>query len=232
MTDHRTVPGVDAPTADRAAEPVDAHPDTGQRRAAAAIVMVLALAGCLLGLVWAWWSPAGPAGERIPAGVIVDETEAFIAADGRFLVLTAAVGLVAALVAWRLRYTRGAWVAGALGLGGVVGALLTELIGHLVKGASPAIPEQQGVVVYRHLALSVHATGLLLAEGAVAALVYGLFVAFTAYDDLGRPDPVRAGLRPDVAASSDSVEPGWQPHDGWGHRDAAGPLQQRDLPPQ
>lgn len=232
MTDHRTAPGFEAPPAARPAESVRARPDTAQRRAAAALVAVLALVGCLLGLVWAWWSPAGPAGERIPAGVIADETEAFIGADGRFLVLTAAVGLVAALVTWRLRSTRGPWVAGALGVGGVVGALFTELIGHLVKGASRAIPVAPGAVAYRHLALSVHATGLLLAEGALAALVYGLFVAFTAYDDLGRPDPVRAALRPDLAGPGGSVEAGGQPDDGWGHRDAAGPLQQRDLPPQ
>lgn len=232
MTDHSTVPDVDVPPVPPSAESALVGPDTAQRRVAAMVVAALAVVGCLLGVVWAWWSPPGPAGERIPAGVIADETEAFIGADGRFLVVTAAVGLVAAVVAWRLRSARGPWVAGALGVGGVVGAVLTELIGHLLRGASRAIPVEHGAVAYRHLALSVHATGLLFAEGALAAMVYGLFVAFTAYDDLGRADPVRAALRPDLAERGTSVEPGGQPDDGWGHGDAPRPLEQRDLPPQ
>jgi hypothetical protein len=235
MTEFRMVAGWPPP--DTATSPAPT-PDTAQIRVAAAVTGVLAVVGCVLGLVWAWWSPPGPEGERIPAGTIADETEAFIGADGRYLILTGAVGLVGALLAWRLRSARGPWVAAALGAGGVLGALLTDLVGHLTKGASQAIPLRNGAVGYQHLALSVHATGLLFVEGALAALVYGLLVAFTAYDDLGRPDPVRAGLRPDTVepegteTSRESVQAGWQPDDRWRHRDAPGSLQQRDFPPQ
>jgi hypothetical protein len=138
--------------------------------------------------VWSAWSPPGPLGEQIPAGVIADETEAFIAADGRFLVLTVAVGVLAAVAAWFARAVRGPWMVAGLALGGLVGALLTALVGHVVRGSSRAVPVAPHIERIAHLPLQVHATGLLFLEGAAAALVYGLFVAFSAYDDLGRPD--------------------------------------------
>lgn len=195
--------------------------DTGQLRAAALVFVALAVVGCVLGPVWAWWSPPGPLGERIPAGIIADETEAFIAADGRFAALTAGVGLLAAVLAWLARSTRGAWMVAALALGGVVGAVLTDVVGHAVRGGGHAVAVTPQVARIAHLPLRVQATGLLVVEGAVAALVYGMFVAFTAHDDLGRPDPVR-----------DSVRARGQPDGGGGDGDAAGALQEGYLPPQ
>lgn len=192
---------------------------------AAALVLVLAVVGCVLGLVWAAWSPAGPAAERVPGGIIADETEAFIAGDGRFLVLTALVGVAAGVAAWYLRTVRGPLVPVALGVGGLAGAFLTRTVGHVVQGSSPQIHSHRHVF-YAHLALDVHAVGLFFVEGALAVLVFALFVAFTAADDLGRPDPERDARRPV------SVQPGWQSHDSGGHGDAPGALQQRGLPPQ
>ena len=66
--------------------------------------------------------------------------------------------------------------------------------------------------------------GLVFVEPAIAALVYGMLVAFAADDDLGRPDPVRDALF--------SVGAGDHPEYGWGDRDAAGALQEGNLPPQ
>lgn len=195
--------------------------DTTQLRAAAFVFAGLAVAGCVLGPVWSWWSPPGPLGERIPAGIIADETEAFIAADGRFAVLTVGVGVVAAVLAWFVRSARGPWLVAALGLGGLAGALLTDVVGHAVRGGGTTVPVAAGIGRIAHLPLQVHATGLLLFEGAVAALVYGLFVAFAASDDLGRADPVR-----------DSIRRAGQPDDRGGDGDAAGALQQGDFAPQ
>lgn len=203
----------------RGAAPVGA--DTRQLRAAALVFLALAAVGCLLGPVWSWWSPPGPLGERIPAGIIADETEAFIAADGRFAVLTVGVGVLAAVLAWFVRSARGPWMVAALGLGGVVGALLTDVVGRAVRGGGNTVPVAAGVGRIAHLPLQVHATGLLLLEGAAAALVYGLCVAFTASDDLGRADPVR-----------DSVRRAGQPDDRGGDGDTAGALQQGDFAPQ
>jgi hypothetical protein len=203
----------------RGAAPVGA--DTRQLRAAALVFLALAAVGCLLGPVWSWWSPPGPLGERIPAGIIADETEAFIAADGRFAVLAAGVGLVAAALVWCIRSVRGPWMVTALALGGVVGALLTDVVGHAVRGGGRAVTVAPNVARIAHLPLQVHASGLLLVEGAAGALLYGLCIAFTAHDDLGRADPVR-----------DSVRAGRHPHHGGGYGDAPGAVQQGDFTPQ
>ena len=105
---------------------------------AGVIAWGLAAVGALLGLVWQAWATAGPQAEVLGGGKFIpDETEAFIAGDGRFLALTAAVGLLAALGAWLLRpANRGAPVAAGLLVGGLAGALLTELVGHLTGGGS------------------------------------------------------------------------------------------------
>ena len=56
-------------------------------------------------------------------------------------------------------------------------------------------------------------------------LVYSLFVAFAARDDLGRPDPVRDdAVRQFVPVTS-------RTHGG-GYGDGPGAPQQRNLPPQ
>jgi hypothetical protein len=218
MTDQRTTP-VTGPV------PTEIAADHRQIRAALAVVALLAVVGCALGPIWSWWSPPGPLGEQIPSGVIADETEAFIAADGRFALLTAAVGLVAALACWALRSVRGPWIAAALAVGGVIGAVLTDVIGHLVRGGGQPIPVTRTIARINHLPLQVHATGLLLVEAALAALVYALFVAFTAHDDLGRGDPIRVAARR-------SAEAGGQPDGGGGDGDAAGAPQQREFPAQ
>lgn len=195
--------------------------DTAQLRAAALVFFALAALGCVLGPVWSWWSPPGPLGERIPAGVIADETEAFVAGDGRFAVLTAGVGLLAAALVWCIRSARGPWMVAALATGGLVGSALTDVVGSAVRGGGRAVTVSPGVARIAHLPLQVHATGLLLVEGAAAALLYGLFVAFTAHDDLNRPDPVR-----------DSIRASRHPDDSRRDGDAPGPLQQGNLAPQ
>lgn len=188
-------------------------------------VIALAAIGAILGIVWAAWSPPGPQAQVLGHGeFIVDETEAFVAADGRFLVLAVIVGLVAAVLAWTDRAHRGPAVVGGLVLGGIAGSLLMELVGHLFGGGSFHGTQFPGTDVYltARMPLSLHMQGLLLVESVVASLVYGVLVAFAAADDLGRPDPYR----------SSSVDPGDHPQDGWRNGDAAGALQQGDLAPQ
>jgi hypothetical protein len=202
-------------------------------------IVILAVAGAVVGFIWQAWAPPGPAAQVLGGGKFIpDETEAFIAGDGRYLVLTAAVGLVAALAAYFLRpANRGVVLAAGLILGGFAGAVVTRLVGRLTGGGSAT-----GHVVtvaggqYRlsdHLPLSLHMTGLVVIEPAVAALVYGLLVAFAVHDDLGRPDPVRERVTMRRGgASEESVHAGGYPQDGGGYRDAASAPQQGDLPPQ
>lgn len=161
-------------------------------RIAAVLAVSLAVLGAVLGLVWAAWSPAGPRALVLSPGVIEpDETEAFAAGDGRFLVISAVVGVFAALIAWRMSRHRGAPVLLALAVGGVVGALLMELVGHLTGGGTfLGLPN----TLIAALPLSLHMQGLLFVEPGLAVLVYGMIVAFAVRDDLGRPDPVRDQL--------------------------------------
>jgi len=54
--------------------------------------------------------------------------------------------------------------------------------------------------------VSLHATGLLFFEAAVAVLVYGLLVAFTTRDDLGRTD---APAHPEPTGQPGAGVAGW-----------------------
>jgi hypothetical protein len=208
-------------------------------------VAVLAVAGALLGLVWSAWSPPGSTAIVLGGGMyqVIDETENHIAGDGRFLVIVSVVGLLAALLAWFLRpRNRGPLVLLGLIVGGLAGAALTDLIGHLTGGGSFSgktyrLSDGSAQEVTLRLPLSLHMPGLLFVEAALATLVYGVFTAFAVHDDLGRPDPARDALvaRRTAAAedsAQDSIDTGGHPQGGGGYGDTAGALQQGNLPPQ
>jgi hypothetical protein len=192
-------------------------------RVAAILVGALVALGAALGLIWAAWSPAGPRAFVYAPGrqFAYEESEAWVGADGRFLVLTAVAGLAVGFAAWLRTRNRGPAVTLALAVGGLGGALVTEWIGYLTGGGSDSA--SVGTII-RHLPLSLHTHGFWFVEPALGVLIYAMFAAFTAHDDLGRPDPVRAGLV--------SVRPDGDPQHARGHRDAARVLQQHELPPQ
>jgi hypothetical protein len=209
--------------------PADPPPDTADGgtvadlRLAGVVVLVLVVLGALLGLLWSAWSGPQQRAFVIAPGQLYpyDEIETMAAADGRYLVLVAATGLLAALVVWLIRpVNRGAAVLVALCVGGLAGAALTAWIGHLTGGGTDI--GKPGTTI-AHLPLSLHMRGLLFVEPAIAALVYGLFVAFAARDDLGHDDSVRTRV---------SVRTGDHPQYGGGYGDAPGPLQEGDLPSQ
>lgn len=188
-------------------------------RAGAVIVLVLAALGAALGPVWHWWSPPGPLGFVVaPHAIQTDESETFVAVDGRFALLTGAVGIAAGLVVWFLRRVRGPMAAVALAFGGFAGAVLTELVGRLLDNGTGSAPVN---TLIRHLPLQVHATALRLLEPMLALLVYSVFTAFAADDELGRGRP-----------SAPSVGGGDDLQYGWSDRDAARALYQPEFPPQ
>jgi hypothetical protein len=209
---------VESPPADRGSgRPAGRWAPAADVRAGIYLVVALAVLGAVLGVIWQWWSPPGPRGFVVaPHSIQPDETEAFVASDGRFAVICAATGLVAGVVAWFRTSTRGPVTVLALVVGGVLGALLTDVVGHLLGGGAG---DGKAQTVLPELALWVHMRGLLLLEATVAVLVYGLCVAFATEDDLGRPEP-------------QSVGAGDQMQFGWGGADAPGTHQQPYLPPQ
>lgn len=190
-------------------------------RVAGVLVGALVVIGALLGLVWSAWSGAQQSAYVIAPGELYpyQEVETMAAADGRYLVIVASVGVVAALVAWfAAKGHRGPLVVSALVVGGLAGAALTWWVGYLSGGGT--YHGAPGSTIVR-LPLTLHMPGLLLVQPAIATLLYGLFVAFAARDDLGRPDPVHDRL---------SVRAGSEPQHGGGDGDRPGPLEQREFP--
>ena len=149
------------------------------------IVGVLAVLGALLGILWQWWSPPAGLGFVVAPGEIqADETENCVAADGRFALICAVVGVVAAIVVWRRRDARAGCRCRASGRRadrrGAHGR-----VGALVGGGSDR--GKTGTLL-RELPLRVHMHSLLLLEATMAVLVYTLFVSFAVRDDW-RPSP-------------------------------------------
>lgn len=160
-------------------------------RAGALIVGAMTVAGFLLGLVWGWWSPPGPAALIYPGGAFQpDETESFIAGDGRYATIALAAGIAWALVVWFAKLARGVTAQVSVGLGGMGAAVAMAVAGRWTGGGSA-----DGAVgsVIAHLPLGVHMRGLLFVQAAAAVLVYGMCASFAVRDDLGRPEPGFAG---------------------------------------
>ena len=186
-------------------------------RAGALIVGAMTVAGFLLGLIWGWWSPPGPAALVYPGGAFQpDETESFVAGDGRYAAIALAAGIAWALIAWFSRLARGVSAQVAVGLGGMGAAVAMAVTGRWVGGGST-----NGAVgsVISHLPLSVHMHGLLFVQAAAAVLVYGMCASFAVRDDLGRPEP-------------GSVGPEIQLQHARGDGDGPGGLQQPQFPAQ
>ena len=81
--------------------------DRADLRLAGATIATLALLGALAGLLWSAWSQSATRGlVYTKTAIIPDQTEGFISSDGRFVVITAIIGIVAGLIGWRLRARR------------------------------------------------------------------------------------------------------------------------------
>ena len=201
----------------------------GRRRelvVAGAVALVLAVVGALAGLLWSAWSPAGPRALVVsPGSYIPEENEKFVAADGRYLLIVAVLAIAAAVGAWFLPRSRGVLTLLGLVVGTGAMSLVMEGVGQLAGGGTY---DGRTNTVIAQLPLTVHARGLFFVAPALAALVYGLLVAFAVRDDLGRGDAPPAPPVPPYAL----VPAGHQPQDRGGYGDAPGLLQQRDLPPQ
>ena len=196
-------------------------------RLGAIAVAVLSVLGAGMGYVWARWTPPRPVGFHQHNGATwaIQESESFVAGDGRYCVIALATGLLAAIVLWRQTRLRGPIAISALALGCLIGAQLTRLVGFLAGGGSdtgPAcvlyIPEPVRGNCIQHMHLSVHLSALYVVSAAVAVLVYAVLAAFTVRDDLGRRDPVRLAMQRRRASVGDST----QPEDAGGYGDGSG----------
>ncbi len=155
---------------------------------------VLVLAGVPAGLLW--WTLAPRAtfevAEEGPVPVGRPSAELLIADDGVYTLLLAGLGLVAGVVAWRLRRRRGVATVLALATGTALASLVAWQLGQLLgAGPSPAELTDVGTQVITPLRLS--STAALSVAPFLAVLVYVVSTLLTAAEDLDRPDPAPAG---------------------------------------
>lgn len=175
----------------------------GDLRSAGAVVGVLGVLGVLGGVLWGVASPRSLGFVSQPGLVIPNETEQFVGADGRYVIITAIIGVIAGVLCWSWRARRGPVLALGLAVAGLLGAVLTALVGHLVGGGHAG-----GAVNARiTLPITLHARGLIAVEPGVALLVYLAGTLLSGPDDLGRSPVGTAASTADAAGprNADSV---------------------------
>jgi hypothetical protein len=190
-------------------------------------LLVLAVAGGLLGILWHFLAPTVPVVNAGAGRVLVNDPspEEYIAADGWFAILCFAFGLVAAIVAWLvLRRDRGPWL-----LAGVILGTLAAPVAAWQAG------RQIGLGTYQDWKASsaagaafeappdVHAYGTLLVAAFAAAIVLTLMAGWSNDPDLDLP-----GAKPGYGNDLGHAESGESPFSsGW----PAGPDQTAEPAP-
>jgi hypothetical protein len=170
----------------------------GQLRIGVAATLVIAVLGVPAGLLW---STVAPRTTYVIAGgkaILGDpESQTLIAADGWFAVLTAAGGLLCAVVAYVLAgRLREMGLLAALGLGGTVAGLIAWWVGGMVGRSSfdhHLRAARDGTTAKG--ALDLHAAGVVIAWPLIAVVVFGLLEALDVArrDSRGRPAAGYAG---------------------------------------
>jgi len=191
------------------------HPDTRagllagalrERRSLVRLVLAQQLTGIALGLIWLLWSPSSvsyllDAGNGI--GVVVSaQSEAQIAADGRYAVLTGLAGLVFGLLSWRLRGNRGPVALVVLVVSSLLGSLLALATGQLLSVGQHA----KGLNTAFHPGLVLHGTAEVFLQALFAALTYTVFAGLTGDQQLGRVPQPAEGIRETAGGSAEGPQ--------------------------
>jgi hypothetical protein len=179
-------------------------------RSSVRLVLVLALAGVVAGLIWWWLAPR--ADFRItstgPVAIGDPSEELLVADDSVFALIVIGFGLVAGAAAWFLRQRRGVATVLALAVGGSAMAAVAWQFGEFL-GAGPTHAQlaDVGRVVTTSLTLGSLPALALAPFGAV--LAYLVPVITSHRDDLGRTPGAApsAGTGP----ATDSGEPDERP---------------------
>lgn len=188
----------------------------GDLPAAVLTVVVLAVLGLGVGLLWVWLAPraqftvtSADGGLQVVGGGLVDP-ELFMADDGVYVLLMAGLGLVAGLVVWLRASRRGVVALVGVALGMLAASVTAWQVGALL-GKPPTADQLStvGTVVTTALDLNMLAA---LAVGPFAAVLVQVVAAVLAHrDDLGRPDPQPVALTPAGAGPTADAGPGTEP---------------------
>jgi hypothetical protein len=169
-------------------------------RAALGLALGLALAGVPAGLLWWWLAPR--AGFRItadgPVAVGNPSAEIPVANDGVLALVLAGLGLLAGVLAWRLRRRRGLATLLALALGTVLAGVVAWRLG-AVLAPPPTRADLGHIGSIVSTGLSLHSLPVLAVGPFAAVLAYLVPAAYSATDDLGRVEPPVAPPAPPVS---------------------------------
>jgi Protein of unknown function (DUF2567) len=162
------------------------------------LIVALAAIGLPIGWLWQAISPHTVGVVLNDHAIIPAQTEALIASDAWFALLTGAVGGMAAVLSWLRADWRGPTMSAALAIGGLAGSLIASWVGQLTGGG------RSGGALHEQITLqiAVRAHALLAVEPLIAVWLICLLALFTRHDDLGRGSP-----------ASPPPEPGWQTSD-------------------
>jgi hypothetical protein len=184
--------------------------------AALVVIIGLAVAGAVLGALWAWIAPPvrgvvalTKSGNRAQA-YLGNEADHFFVAAFMMLGLLAVLAVVVPVLVWQWRAHRGPVMVAVLSVGAVLSAAIATTVGALlVRGrydivnldTAPVTVDNRlyyfteaPSVFFGHTPLQMATT--LLVPAATAALVYALLAVSTARDDLGGYPPMDAYGRP------------------------------------
>jgi hypothetical protein len=169
---------------------------------------VLLLAGLPAGLLWWALAPRAQFEVTEDGAVVIGRpsAELLVADDAVFTLVLAGLGLLAGIVAWRLRRRRGVGTVLALALGPLLAGLLARLVGEAL-GAGPTAEQLADVGAQVTTALTLNSTASLAVGPFTAVLVYVLAALFAASEDLDRPDSDRVPPPPEAGGAVPAGEP-------------------------
>ncbi len=148
-----------------------------QVAAAGLTTLVLVLLGAPVGLIWSALAPRLAVTAAGQGGInLVDaSSEALVAADGYFVFVTAAVGLVCGVLAYAYGRRHGTGVVAGLAAGGVAAAVVAASVGRArFHDAFERAIDRAPVGTHLHLYLSVRAESALLAWAFIAVATFFL----------------------------------------------------------
>lgn len=205
-----SLPG-DGPRAD-----LPGAPRVSRGWAVVIVIAALAVAGALLGALWAWLAPGvhgvvalTRSGDRVHA-YLGGEGDHFFTSAFMFVGLLVVLAVVAAVALWQWTAHRGPVLVAALAVGcsvatavaaGVGTALAHRRFGSLDIAGAPVTPEHRvhyvveaASVFFGHTPLQI--AGTILFPAAAAAMVYALIAVSAVRDDLGAWPPVQSPTYP------------------------------------
>jgi hypothetical protein len=159
------------------------------------VVVVLAVAGAPVGVLWHFLAPAVPVINAGGGRIVVNDPspEEYIAADGWLAILGFAFGIAAAVLAWLvLRRHRGPWLVVAVTLGCLLAPVVAWQAGRLIgAGAYQAWRTSSAQGATYDAPPDLHAYGVLLVPAFAAVILLTLLAGWSNDPDLDQP-----GARP------------------------------------